>query len=277
MTADIVKKIIEDLEKVGFPTEVEISSKLEHAKWMVYNGALFEDPETGKDREIDIHSVYIDFSLVDNIPQPVKRGDENKMISHLIIEVKKTSKPWVFFDNGNMSWPQIPTQNFKSTQKEFHELLLDDFKKLGLKSHRYINAKLHKSYHVSFSSPSETSSIYEALVKTSKALDYFKSHYGTGGYSFHLFTPIIILDGSLWSATLDKHGKVKLKKVNVLSVVFTKLTKDERKISFEEEQLCDVITKESFDTYLHVIQNNNKELYKAWTNYRKQLDNKDKK
>lgn len=268
MTKDLSKKIIDDLEKVGFPTEVVISSKLDHTKWTVYNGALFEDIETRKDREIDIHAVKVDYYFAGAISQPVKQGDENKLIAHLVIEIKKTDKPWIFFDNGRTSWPQIPSQNFKSLRNKFHNLLFDDLKKLGLKKHRYINEILHKSYHISFSNPSITSAIYEALVKVSKALDYFKSHYGNGRYSLHLFIPIVVLDGSLWSASLNKSEKVELKSTNHLFVVFTRLTKNkESEMSFEEEQICDIVTREGFNDYLQTLQKDNREVYKAWTNF----------
>lgn len=149
-------------------------------------------------------------------------------------------------------------------------LLFDGFKKFGLTSHRYTKQEFHKSYHISFSNPFATSSIYEALIKTSKALDHFKSHYGAGEFSIHLFTPIIVLDGNLWSATLDKLGKVKLKEVDSLSVVFPKLTKDKKSgMCFEEEQICDVVTRKSFDRYLGIIRKDNTEIYRAWTNFNK--------
>lgn len=264
---NLSRQIIDDLEKVGFPAEVAISLELEKNKWMVYNGALFEDISEGKSREIDIHAVDVDFSFADKIKRKQKRGNENKLISHLIIEVKKSDKPWIFFDNGRPSWPQIPPQNLKSSKNDFPELfehLID----LGLKGHRYIRAKLHRSYHASFTKPSDPSMIYEGLIKTSKALQYFKEHYGTGGYSLHLLTPVIVLDGTLWSASLNKNGKVKLKNVDHLFVLFGQLTKDETdKISYEEDQICDVVTRKSFMNYLNIVRKDNKEVYRAWTNW----------
>jgi len=268
MKTDLSKKIVEDLEKVGFPAEVLISTDLDKASWMVYNGALFEDKEEGKSREIDVHAVYVDFSFIKKVPAKTKAGGENKLISHLVVEVKKTTKPWIFFDNGRMNWPQVQPENFKSEHEEFHDLLFDDLKAYGMKTHRYKDAILHKSYHVSFSNPSEQSVIYEALIKTSKALDYFKEHYGMGQYVIHLFTPIIVIDGSLWTATLNKDKKVKVKEVNSLFVVFSHLTKDNRlNMAFEEEQICEVVTLKSFKKHLTIIEKDNKEIYKAWTRF----------
>lgn len=267
MINDISKKIIEDLEKIGFPAEVVVSSDLENKKWMVYNGALFEDNNEGKTREIDVRAVDVDFSLANKIKKKIRRGNENKLISHLIIEVKKSDKPWIFFDNGRPNWPGIPNQNFKSEKEDFPNTF-DELKSLGLKKHRYIKAKLHKSYHVAFTKPSEPSTIYEALVKTTKALNYFKNHYGIGGYSLHLFTPVVVFDGTLWSATLNKGNKVALKNVDHLFVLFGQLAEDKNeKIKYEEDQICDLVTLDAFTSYLKTVKHDNKEIYKAWTNW----------
>ncbi|MBI4059237.1 hypothetical protein HY404_03290 [Candidatus Microgenomates bacterium] len=75
------KKIIENLEKVGFPVEVAISSDLENDRWIIYNGALFEDSDISKTREIDIHAVKIDTSLASKIKRKTRPGDENGLIS----------------------------------------------------------------------------------------------------------------------------------------------------------------------------------------------------
>jgi len=262
------RKIIKDLEKVGFPAEVAVATDLEKDNWIVYNGALFVDDVGGKPREIDVRAVDVDFSLANQVKRKIKKGTENKLISHLIIEVKKTDKPWVFFDNGRPNdWAHIPEQNIKASKKDF-PTFFDELKSLGLKRHRYLNAKFHKSYHVAFTKPLENSMIYESLIKTSKALIYFKDIYGIGGFSIHLFTPIIVLDGSLWSATLDKNNIVKLKSVDHLFVLFGQLTTAKtQKITYEDNQVLDVVTRKSFMKYLKTIRKDNKEIYKAWTNW----------
>lgn len=266
MNIDLLKKeIINDLEKSGFPIEVAILNCVEKNNWM-NKGSLFEDPEEGISREIDIHALYIDFSFFTKIPKKVIEGNENKLISHLVIEVKKSEKGWVFFNNGQISWPWISPQNYKSLREDFHYLMIEDLKKLGLKKHRFENNKLHKSFHVSFSKPSQPSVIYEALIKTSKAIKYFKKIYGTGKYVLHNFIPLIVLEGNLWSASLDKNSKVNLEKVDSLLVVHSALT-THKKLKLEEEEMCEVVTKQGFKKYLKKIMEDNKEIYKAWTTF----------
>ena len=234
---------------MGFPTELALSLELQRQKWGVYNSPLFEDPDTGKSREIDIHAYDVDFSLSSKAKKKMQKGDENKMISHLVIEVKKSEKPWVFFDNGTpYFWPQIPMQNFKSSFEDFDSFVIFDSKVgFNLKSHRYMASKLYKSFHTVFTKPSEPSQIYEALIKVSKAITFIKQHYAAGGLVVHLFTPVIVLDGSLWGASLDKNDKVSIKKANFIPVVFSQLLKNARlNMSFEEDQICDVVLKKYF-------------------------------
>lgn len=293
MSNKLKKQITEDLEKTGFPLEVLTSSELDKRDWMVYPSCLYKDPETSISRELDIHAVNVDRSYAYKIPVKPTPRNANKFISHLVIQCRKTNKPWVFFDNGRTKWPQIPPQNFKSEKNDFHDMLLRDIDKLiarksvavkirgnnleslGLKKHRYLHAHFHKSYHEAFSAPNAESKIYESFITVTKALEYFKNCYGTSRYSIHLFIPIIVLDGTLWSASVkNKKGdalhnyELSLKKVDGLFVVFERLTPlGRRKFFFEEEQIIEIITHKALRKKLDIIERENKELYKCWTNF----------
>lgn len=260
---------------------------------MVYPSCLYKDPETSISRELDIHAVNVDKSYAYKIPVKPTPRNANKFISHLVIQCRKTNKPWVFFDNGRTNWPQIPPQNFKSGKKDFHWMLLRDINKsiprkgiaakirgdnlenLGLKKHRYLQAYFHKSYHEAFSAPNTESKIYESFITVTKALEYFKNHYGISRYTIHLFIPIIVLDGTLWSASIKNkkgnildNGELSLKNVDGLFVVFCRLTPfGEKKLFFEEEQIIEIITCKALRKKLDVLERDNKELYKCWTNF----------
>ncbi|MDD5568087.1 MAG: hypothetical protein PHY88_02655 [Candidatus Omnitrophica bacterium] len=293
MSNELKKQITKDLEKTGFPLEVLTSSELDKRDWTVYPSCLYKDPETLVTRELDIHAVNIDNSYAYNVPVKPTPRNVNKFISHLVIQCRKSDKPWVFFDNGRTSWPQIPPQNFKSEEIDFHNILLRDIDKivgrkngvartqrndlesLGLKKHRYIRGHFHKSHHEAFSSPNSESKIYESLITVVKALEYFKNCYGTFRYSVHLFIPVIVFDGTLWSASIkNKKGdalhnyKLSLKKVDGLFVVFERLTPlGKRKLFFEEEQIVEIITHKALRKKLDIIESENKELYKCWTKF----------
>lgn len=272
MSKKLKQQIIKDLEKTGFPHEVFIASELEDSDWMVYNSPLYRDEQTEQPRELDIHAVKVDFDYARHTPGRVKEGDENKLISHLVIQCKKTDKPWIFFDNGETSWPQIPSDCFKSEREEFHEMPFEELESFGLKNYRFKKTVLHKSYHEAFSEPKHPSKIFESLITVIKALKFLKRIYGVGGYAIHNFIPIVALDGTLWSATLKKKtsavSTVVIKKADRLFVVFNQLSQpNKRNISFEEEQIIEIITRCTFRKYLKEIEKDNKKLYKCWTNF----------
>ncbi len=268
MSLKIKKEIVQDLEKTGFPLEVFVASELEKTDWMVYSGYLYRDEETGQARELDLHGVKVNFDYAENVPEKVGMGDANKLVSHLVIQCKKSKKPWVFFDNGKRRWPAIPNECLKSKNKEFHEMLFEDLEIFGLKGFRLKDAILHKSYHESFSEPKQNSKIYEALVTLVKATKYIKKRYGLGKYAIHYFMPIIVLDGTLWSANLNKNMLVDVKEVDNLFVVFETLPKPNKKgMSFEEEYVIEVITRKSFTKKILDIKKDNQKLYECWTNF----------
>ena len=82
-------RIIRDIEKSGYPLEIKATSVLESNGWNVLNQEGFLDVETGKWRTIDMvawKNVNIPDSLV-----------YERLHVSLIIECKKSSKPWVFW------------------------------------------------------------------------------------------------------------------------------------------------------------------------------------
>ena len=82
MLNELREKIIDDLQKTGFPLEVLIATELKNNKWIVYNSPLYRDDETSKPRELDIHAVNVDFSFANRVHRKMMEGNENKLISH---------------------------------------------------------------------------------------------------------------------------------------------------------------------------------------------------
>ena len=64
---------------------------------------------------------------------------------------------------------------------------------------------------------------------------YQKSRYGNGAYVLHIFSPIVVVDGDLWSAKLDKKGKINLEKVEHLLLEVKQLISGEKGRQYEEE------------------------------------------
>jgi len=87
------------LQRTGYPLEIEISSILDKKGWVPFNNELFLD-ETGIEREIDIHAVR---SRV-RIGRSTNKSEETFYTDfNLVIECKKSADwTWIFFTRPTM-------------------------------------------------------------------------------------------------------------------------------------------------------------------------------
>jgi len=83
------RRIIEDIEKSGYPLEIKSTLILESMNWHVLNQEGYLDIETAKWRSIDILAHK-------NLDVPNSSIYERLHVS-LVIECKKSSKPWMFW------------------------------------------------------------------------------------------------------------------------------------------------------------------------------------
>lgn len=93
-----IQRIKRDIALSGFPLEIEVSSILRNDGWNVRNQVYYIDNEEGKPREIDIiaHKAFFE-----------RMGDYDRFNISLIIECKKSDKPWVFFTTPRELSPSI--------------------------------------------------------------------------------------------------------------------------------------------------------------------------
>lgn len=258
---DLKKRITKDLLKSGFPLEVFVSNILNNEIWQVDTSPLYIDPDDHVTRELDIYALKIynkepRESVTDNI----------SAFSHLIIQCKKSNKPWIFFDNAGKDHYWIGFYSFKGENSDFIPAICDHGELIGFTGHRYKNVKRYRSFHVFESEPNKPSQIYEALITVCKALEYYRNIYGAGNTS-HFFTPIIVLDGTLWSATLSKKSKLKLKRVNKLLAKFDYIFGDDKRPNKYAYQFVEVITREEFKKSLKEIEKDNQTLLKSWIKF----------
>lgn len=257
------KTIIDDLLKSGFPLEVFVSNVLIDANWRVDTSPLYIDPDDHITRELDIYSIKI----YNKEPRD-KIVDIVSLFSHLIIQCKKSSKPWIFFDNAGEDPYWIGFYSFKGEKTDFISALCNQGESIDFGEHRYKNVKRHRSFHVFDSEPSKPSKIYEALVTVCKALEYYKNIYSAGNTA-HFFTPIIVLDGTLWSASLSKRSKLKLRQVDKLLVKFDYIFGEDKRPNKYSYQFVEVITKKEFKKSLKAIETDNQTLLGSWVKFLK--------
>jgi len=82
------------LEREGYVLEMEVARLLVAAHASVTQGARYTDPETGKDREIDVVAFTQE-------PEEICQSHNLKFL----VECKSTTAPWVFFLDGGHERP----------------------------------------------------------------------------------------------------------------------------------------------------------------------------
>lgn len=85
---DFIERVKKDIKKSGLPLEIEVSSILKKFGWDIQNQAFYLDEQENKPRAIDIiASRFV----------AVKSEYFTNYNTYLVIECKKSQKPWLFY------------------------------------------------------------------------------------------------------------------------------------------------------------------------------------
>ena len=239
-TSSEIRNIEEDIKRSGFPLEIEVSSILKKDGWTVRNQAYYIDEDEGKAREIDIVAYKAFFE---------KFWDHDRLHISLVIECKKSSKPWVFFTT--------------SKEKRFFGIPFGVIKHWAdpeLRYSIYFSQWVQKKSHYTYSHFKEQAiiayepfkkgkgqEIFEATYQVIKALNFEleqnkKSPSLVPMRPIFILYPAIVCDGHLFECRLQ-NGDMKIVPTDYLQYLV------ERKELF----LIDVIKKEFLQQYLKII------------------------
>ena len=205
MSEDERKSILEDMEVQGFPLEVETSEVLEALGWRVTNQAAYLDYEKKKYRTVDI---IADKKVLHKPP---------KMIFEvwLIIECKKSTKPWVFYASDfDYNKPLTSLKAITSTRYFINELadqrksqdrLLDLMTNQFMQQNHHMSPILGKLAYIPFEpfTGGQGRSIHKATMQVCNAIldlenRQFEKMKITLPYGL-IFMPLIVLDGHLYT------------------------------------------------------------------------------
>lgn len=84
MSTEEERNILDDMEKTGFPLEVDVTNWLMEKGWSVFPQYTYFDEHTKKIRAIDVLAFYL------------RKGLRLTDSPRLIVECKKSEKPWIF-------------------------------------------------------------------------------------------------------------------------------------------------------------------------------------
>ena len=217
MDNDFIEKIKKDLGKSGFGSELNVRRILQDNGWSISGGSAYFDKDEEKSREID--AIAHRSSLV--------RHEEQCLVFNsflLFIEVKKTEKPWVVFRRNtekhfdSCAWNNIINSINLPCEPRFLTKRLMEYSLL--KINKWEGTGMHEAFKI----PNQPSQWYGAFLTASKAAIDYKEENGSDGeqvttdilqnpteITFH--QPLVVLDGVLLSAELNKDNDVEIQEV----------------------------------------------------------------
>ncbi len=254
---EFTDKILQEIEKSGFPLELEIIEKLRGEGVLTFPNISFQ-VQNGLTHEIDILSI-----IFDKIYEP-KSGVAG---IQLLVECKKTEKyPWVFFDEGYN--PLTDAFGLGAKVDYSTDVVINDKKFNPLQSmfntqfagHHFNNFNFPKArtHFEAFKKPNEQTTIYKAITNIFSGRKFLnewfddtkKNEDGKGRTFLNHF--VIILDGLLLYATKEKDSFA-INEVNHLLLLTFDTQENTHTGLLDNEIVIDVIKKEYFPEYLKLL------------------------
>lgn len=246
MDTTLRNKILSDIKKNGYLTELNIGENLRKKGWTVQYNQAYLDPDLNKSREIDIIASY---------SKPSKRFSFSMVSVHLVIEAKMSHRPWVVFCTDKEKYGEDLSYSFMIRDNYSYRLLEEEVK-------GYIRQKTKfrgRNYYEAFKEHAEHSKIYEAVLTSSKAASYLRDkeesnlkNRNTVDFKFNepitlkLILPVIVLDGKLVKASLKNDGDPDIEETGYIPIV----TKYHDTKGNEETFMPDLITFNFLDRYI---------------------------
>lgn len=221
-----IDKIVEDLNKSGFASELTALQNFAEQGWSMTAGPHYLDPIEKRSREIDIYAW-------------LQCEDEESGLSFhptLICDVKKSEKPWVLLHtNGG--------DRFGSEEMNREMMNLDvslgsvctrgrniktDAHKIQFEFHSdsvaMENGWLAHGIHEAFKPPTEHSRWYQAALSLCRCIHVYAQGRGTSDSvltdNVSIMQPVIILDGELFSAKINEEREIEVVPVSFGTIKF---------------------------------------------------------
>jgi len=251
------KDILTELKKTGYPTEIISSSIIQQQGWRIIHNPSYLDDIEGCSREYDIRA-YKEWHY--------RIRTENKELGvFLIVECKKSEKPWVFFTTDEShSRTRLgdllhTTENWLFSNRRNAQGRLSD--ELLREHHHYFRKpRLARTFYEPFKkqekSDNSSQMIYSAVMSAIKAT-LFHEQGDRGKRWSTIFYPIIIFSGNLFEAVVSSTVDITLSAVDNLQLSFNyMLPLDPRSGSIWDSQktfIVDIVHESYLSQFLKVI------------------------
>lgn len=254
-------KIIEDLRKSGYLSEMLALRAFSKRKWDASGNVIYFDDDEKKSREGDLHAEHRIFHKISD-------EKEIECAYHIVAEVKKSENPWVIFKEGlghgndtevRSSFPDqwgnlVAYKNLPGERPDYNPLL----QKYSI-AHRcgWVGVGVHES----FKPPQDKSRWYQAAVSANKVALHIYSNFTcpcdnnhvqdiiSNPTYFKMYRPVIILDGPLYASELDKSGQPVIEECQAACLVFEYSSRE-----YEMINDIDIVTLKYLDEYIDICE-----------------------
>ena len=227
------KKLIQEIEKTGYPTELKVGNILTEDKWEVQYNRYYIDRDKQEGREIDITAFT-----------SIGKSDKCTVGLHLVCEVKKSiNKPWIVF-----STEKEYIEGYTFLKLQYSNKNADKLLPIKMISSIDTISRIGRSYCQGFKSKYYNTNIFEALTSTMKASEYLiekNKHPSPLAEALrkeflyiNFIDPIIVLDGLLYEAYLNQKNGLELKESGHIPVSFGYISPAYKRYDY----LVDIVT-----------------------------------
>jgi hypothetical protein len=194
---ELKRKIEEELQKTGLPTEIKVNKVLSDKKWEVYPNDPYSDPITQKIRSIDFRAELRKIDKEVDLDKP-----EETIVTascQLYIECKSGNTPWIFYVDENIF--NVTRQLGFQTGFKLGKISRKKRNISGLDKvtdyHTLLIPTISFNYQVVFG----RDNFYDAQMQVLNSID---SSPFIDDFEKHLLYPLIIYEGNIFKYTYGK-------------------------------------------------------------------------
>lgn len=252
----LAPKIRQDLDRSGFPLEIEVGSKFSNGSWKVTHQPVFRDEDENRSRYTDIAATktvseaFLDFS---------------RLTVRVVCECKRSNKPWIFYTPPSDELKDKTMAVLSYLKFRFHPSVQPGPLIGRLYESHYLSKaptdRLGQAYYIAFrdspnkeGGPRGYDQIFDATNQVLKALRFQVSDFETTVRKMGrgmpttvvLFYPLIVFDGQLYQYFLTHDEESVLEETSHVKYRVAFLGSSD----VTEQFLVDVIAKKSLSKYL---------------------------
>jgi len=247
----LIDKVKKDIQKSGFPLEIEVTSVLKSFGWEVVNQGFYLDELENKPRTIDM--------LATKFPKTTATKYFTNANVHLIIECKKSEKPWLFYTTVSKSIPKIievlrvkgytvtselSRKEYKSSKEFFKEIV-----NLFSKSH-YFSQGSNRECVIPYDPFKEGKGqqIVTAINQVIKSAKYqlkllSEAYSKINLHPLIIIYPLVVFEGTLLECRLEKTD------FEIMEAKYVRYVMQEHPIS----HIVEIISKDFLEDYLRML------------------------